>query len=67
MDEQTNLVPEWVDGKKINEARFCREFLKDHPMIAVDGTFFCTVGRIADVLWTELSSARRDESLTSPN
>ena len=48
MDEQTNLVPEWVDGKKINEARFCREFLKDHPMIAVDGVFFCTEGRIAD-------------------
>lgn len=48
MDEQTNLVPEWVDGKKINEALFCREFLKDHPMIAVDGTFFCTEGRISD-------------------
>ena len=48
MNAQTNLVPEWVDGKKINEARFCREFLKDHPMIAVDGTFFCTEGRIAD-------------------
>ena len=48
MDEQTNLVPEWVDGKKINEALFCREFLNDHPMIAVDGTFFCTEGRITD-------------------
>ena len=48
MDEQTNLVPKWVDGKKINEALFCREFLKDHPMIAVDGTFFCTEGRISD-------------------
>ena len=48
MDEQTNPVPKWVDGKKINEARFCREFLKDHPMIAVDGTFFCTEGRISD-------------------
>ena len=48
MDEQTNLVPEWVEGKKINEALFCREFLKDHPMIAVDGTFFCTEGRITD-------------------
>ena len=48
MDEQTNLVPKWVDGKKINEALFCREFLKDHPMIAVDGTFFCTEGRITD-------------------
>ena len=48
MDEQNNPVPKWVDGKKINEALFCREFLKDHPMIAVDGTFFCTEGRIAD-------------------
>ena len=48
MDEQTNPVPKWVDGKKINEALFCREFLKDHPMIAVDGTFFCTEGRISD-------------------
>ena len=48
MDEQINPVPKWVDGKKINEALFCREFLKDHPMIAVDGTFFCTEGRIAD-------------------
>ena len=48
MDKQTNLVPEWVDGKRINEALFCREFLKDHPMIAVDGAFFCTEGRITD-------------------
>ena len=48
MDEQSSFVPEWVDGKKINEARFCREFLKDHPMIAVDGVFFCTEGRIDD-------------------
>jgi len=48
MNEQNSFVPEWVDGKKINEALFCREFLKEHPMIAVDGTFFSTEGRIAD-------------------
>ena len=48
MNEQTSLVPEWVDGKKTNEALFCREFLKDHPMIAVDRAFFCTEGRITD-------------------
>ena len=48
MDEQSSFVPEWVDGKKINEALFCREFLAEHPMIAVDGTFFSTEGRIAD-------------------
>ena len=22
MDEQTNLVPEWMEGKKINECKF---------------------------------------------
>ena len=48
MDEQSSFVPEWVDGKKINEALFCREFLAEHPMIAVDGTFFSVEGRIAD-------------------
>jgi len=48
MDEQNSFIPEWVDGKKINEALFCREFLKEHPMIAVDGTFFSVEGRIAD-------------------
>ena len=48
MDDQSNLVPEWVDGNKINEARFCREVLAEHPMSAVDGTFFSVEGRIAD-------------------
>ncbi|MGN0977524.1 MAG: hypothetical protein ACI4PH_05660 [Faecousia sp.] len=30
MTENPNPVPEWMDGKKINEALFCREFLEQH-------------------------------------
>ena len=48
MDEQTNLVPEWMEGKKINESLFCREYLLRHPMIAIAGTFFTVDGRVTD-------------------
>ena len=40
--------PDWYDGKKVNEVGFCREFLKEYPMICVKGSFFTTEGRIAD-------------------
>ena len=39
---------EWFDGKKINEALFCEEFLRDYPMICVHDTFFNTEGRVSD-------------------
>ena len=32
MGEQTNLVPEWMEGKKINESLFCREYLQEHQI-----------------------------------
>lgn len=48
MNEQTNLVPEWMEGKKINESLFCREYLQEHPMIAISGTFFTVDGRVID-------------------
>lgn len=32
----------WFDGKAINEVIFCEEFLRDYPMITVNGTFFKT-------------------------
>ena len=41
-------LSDWYDGKKINEVAFCREFLSEHPMICVKGSFFTTEGRIAD-------------------
>ena len=40
--------PAWFDGKKINEAMFCEEFLRDYPMITVNGAFFTVNGRVHD-------------------
>ena len=40
--------PAWFDGKKINEAMFCAEFLRDYPMITVNGAFFTVNGRVHD-------------------
>ena len=28
-------MPEWFDGKKINEILFCEAFRKEHPMICI--------------------------------
>ena len=47
MQEITQL-PEWFDGKKINEILFCQEFLEEHPMVCVKGTFFTVEKRITD-------------------
>ena len=44
MPENTNLVPEWVDDKTINEVLFCRDFLQTHPMVSVGGAFFTKDG-----------------------
>lgn len=40
--------PAWFDGKKINEALFCEEFLRDYPMVTVNGAFFTVNGRVHD-------------------
>ena len=40
--------PEWYDGKKVNEVKFCEEFLREHPMKSVNGTFFTVEGRVTD-------------------
>ena len=48
---QTSMLdmPEWViDGKKIDEGSFCRDFLEQHPMICVHGSFFTEEGRVTD-------------------
>ena len=48
MPENTNLVPEWMDDKAINEVQFCRAFLQTHPMVSVGGAFFTKDGLVAD-------------------
>lgn len=40
--------PEWYDGKHVNEVKFCEEFLREHPMKSVNGTFFTVDGRVTD-------------------
>lgn len=39
-------LPEWYDGKTVNEVKFCEEFLREHPMKSVNGTFFTVEGRV---------------------
>ena len=41
-------LPEWFDGKRMDEGAFCRDFLEEHPMICVNGSFFTREGRISD-------------------
>lgn len=43
-----NNTPEWVDGKKINEVLFCEDFLKEYPMVSLNGTFFTVDGLVSD-------------------
>lgn len=43
-----NNIPEWVDGKKINEVLFCEDFLKEYPMVSLNGTFFTVDGLVSD-------------------
>ena len=46
--QETRELPVWFDGKKVNEILFCQEFLEEHPMVCVKGTFFTVDKRIAD-------------------
>ena len=47
---QENLLdlPDWFDGKKVNEVLFAEDFLSRHPMVCVHGSFFTVEGRISD-------------------
>ena len=45
---KTTDLPKWFDGKKVDEAAFCRDFLTGYPMICVSGSFFIKDGRVCD-------------------
>lgn len=40
----------WFDGKNINEALFCEEFLREHRIIFTNRAFFTPDGRVTDDL-----------------
>lgn len=44
----TQGLPDWFNGKKLDEAAFCRAYVEAQPMICVNGCFFSTGGRIRD-------------------
>ena len=41
-------LPDWYDGKRINEVLFCQNFLQKHPMKCVRGRLFTVDGLIED-------------------
>ncbi|MGN0654303.1 MAG: phage/plasmid primase, P4 family [Oscillospiraceae bacterium] len=41
-------TPSWADGKTINEAVFCNEFLNKHKIIFSGNSFFTIEGRVVD-------------------
>lgn len=43
-------APFWFDGKSINEALFCDNFLSRHKLVYTDGAFFTPDGRVTDEL-----------------
>ena len=49
-DDDRVFFPRWFDGKTINEARFCEEFLERHRIVFTSGAFFTPDGRVTDDL-----------------
>ena len=45
---ERNETPRWMQDKHFNEVLFCEDFLAEHPMVCVDGSFFTVEGRVAD-------------------
>ena len=48
--ELNNALPIWFDGKSINEALFCEDYLERHQIIYANGAFFTPNGRVTDEL-----------------
>ena len=49
-NKQPDGMPVWFDGKSINEALFCEEFLQTHKIIFTNGALFTPEGRVTDEL-----------------
>ena len=45
---ERNEPPRWLQDKHFNEVLFCEDFLAEHPMVCVGGSFFTVEGRVAD-------------------
>ena len=47
-EEISAVMPEWYDGKKINEVMFCDAFLEEYPTKCIRGQFFTVDGLVDD-------------------
>ncbi len=47
---QATEYPVWFNGKTVNEALFCEEFLQEHKMLFTNGAFFTPDGRVTNPL-----------------
>lgn len=52
-DPKMRAVPEWFDGKKINEVLFSQDFLDRHPMKCINGQLFTEEGAVEDEEWVK--------------
>lgn len=58
-DETENCV--WFDGKTVYEVSFCEEFLKENPMMYVDGVFYNCNGAVDVQIIEKMISDRLKE------
>ena len=49
-NERLRELPVWFDGKSINEALFCDDFIRRHKIIYTNGAFFTPDGRVTNDL-----------------
>ena len=47
---QATEYPVWFNGKTVNEALFCEEFLREHKMLITNGAFFTPDGTVTTPL-----------------
>ena len=48
-----HAVPEWFDGKRINEVLFSQDFLDRYPMRCINGQLFTEDGAVEDEEWVK--------------
>ena len=59
--------PAWFDGKDVNEAAFCREFLSKNKLIYADNAFFTPDGRLTGPLLLKEKTYAELECCTAKN
>ena len=51
--ERPDWWPDWYDGKNIDETKFCKAFITEHPLIFCENAFFIREGVLTDRMLLE--------------